>query len=185
MNGFEKLIGNTFQAYRDSRVASLIFLHPAMRVAGMMGRVPCFVQTGKAPFDLAGMYYDAGGTVIAAELKETATHDHSLPIIGPGKKGSGLQYHQLEALVDVHLGGGVALLVYSNAGEIGILRGDALHLALVQYQTSMKTEAAGRTPAKGSRSILWGLFEPVKYGHKNQPLWLPAPPTPKRKKVTA
>jgi hypothetical protein len=123
MNSFEHLIGKTFQSYRDARLATMIFLHPPMRVAGMMGRVPCFIQAGKAPFDLGGMYYDVAGTVIAAELKETAEHATSLPIIGPGKKGSGLQYHQLDALTDVHLGGGVALVLYSNGGEIGLLRG--------------------------------------------------------------
>jgi hypothetical protein len=182
MNSFEHLIGKTFQSYRDARLATMIFLHPPMRVAGMMGRVPCFIQAGKAPFDLGGMYYDVAGTVIAAELKETAEHATSLPIIGPGKKGSGLQYHQLDALTDVHLGGGVALVLYSNGGEIGLLRGDAIHLAKVQYDASLKAERAGKSPAKGSRSILWGHFQPVKYGHDEMPLWLPPAPAKKVRK---
>lgn len=179
MNEFEKQIGNTFQAYRDSKTAGLVFLHPPMRIAGMLGRVPCFVQAGKAPFDIAGMYYDKQGTVIGAELKETREHEHSLPIVGPGKKGNGLQYHQLEALVSVADNGGVALVLWSNGGEIGVLEGDAIRLAKVQYDASLKAEAAKKTPAKGSRSILWGLFKPVKHGLKDMPLWLPQSPAKK------
>lgn len=175
MNDFERQIGKTFQQYRDAKVANLLFLHPPMRVAGMMGKVPCFIQAGKAPFDVGGVLYDECGTLVGAELKETKDHEHSLSIVHPEKKGSGLQYHQLAALVEVHLAGGIALLVWSNAGEIGVLAGDGLHLAKVQYDASLKAEAAKKTPAKGSRSILWGHFKTVKYGHNDMPLWLPKP----------
>ncbi len=174
MNAFEKLIGSTFQQYRNGKVANMVFLHPPMRVAGMMGRVPCFIQAGKAPFDLAGVYYDRCGTSIGVELKESKDHEYSLPIVGPGKKGNGLQYHQLEALVDVHEAGGVAMLLYSNGGEIGQLGGDQLVLAKVQYDASLKAEANKGHVAKGSRSIPWGWFRPVKYGHNDLPLWLPS-----------
>lgn len=173
MNQFEKQIGETLQQYRDAKIANCVFLHPPMRVAGMMGRVPCFIQSGKAPFDLAGIYYDSCGTAIGAELKETRDHEHSLPIVGPGKKGNGLQYHQLTALVQVHKAGGTALVLWSNGGEIGLLHGDAIDAAKLQYDVSLKIEESKKTPPKGSRSIPWGHFKPVKYGHDDAPLWLP------------
>lgn len=176
MNQFERLIEKTFQNYRDVKRAGLVFLHPPMRIAGMLGRVPCFVQAGKAPFDVAGMYYDQAGTVIGAELKETREHETSLPIVGPNKKGNGLQYHQLESLVTVHEQGGVALVVWSNGGEIGVLPGEEIALAKLQYDTSLKAEKQGKSYAKGSRSILWGRFQVVPYGHDDLPLWLPKSP---------
>jgi len=181
MNQFERDIETTFQPYRDANIAGLIFLHPPMRAAGMMGRVPCFIQSGKAPFDVAGIYYDKAGTSIGAELKQTKDHEASLPIVHPKKKGDGLQYHQMSALVDVHKAGGVALVLWNNGGEIGVLTGQDIHLAKVQYDVSMKAEDSGKTPAKGSRSIPWGRFKLVKYGHKGMPLWLPESPAADRK----
>lgn len=175
-NAFERQIDKTFQSYRDAKIAGLVFLHPPMRIAGMLGKIPCFIQSGKAPFDVAGMYYDSAGTTLGAELKETKDHENSLPIVGPGKKGNGLQYHQLEALVSVHQGGGVALVVWSNGGEIGHITGETIYLAKLQYDTSMKVEAQKKSYAKGSRSILWGLFKPVIYGLNDMPLWLPPSP---------
>lgn len=173
MNAFEKAIGDTFQAYRSAKVANLIFLHPPMRIGGMLGKVPCFVQSGRAPFDVGGIYYDNAGTAIGAELKETKDHEHSLSIVHPDKKGSGLQYHQLAALVDVHKAGGVALVVWSNGGEVGVLTGEKIVLAKMQYDTSLAAEKAGKIVAKGTRSILWGQFKPSKYGVDDKPLWLP------------
>jgi hypothetical protein len=61
--------------------------------------------------------------------------------------------------VDLHLNGGMALLLWSNGGEIGIAFGDVLHLAKIQYDASLKAEKLKQTPAKGSRSILWGHFK--------------------------
>lgn len=183
MNQFEKQIGETFQSYRDARKASLFFLHPPMRIAGMHGRVPCFVQSGKAPYDVAGFYYDANATALGVELKETKEHEHSLPIVHPEGKGNGLQYHQLAGLVDLHLSGGVAMVLWSNGGEIGFASGETLHLAKVQYDASLAAERAKQTPARGSRSIPWGLFGIVKHGHKAVPLWLPKPPVCKAKGV--
>lgn len=184
-NAFEKEIGETFQTYRDAGVCHLFFLHPPMRIAGMYGRVPCYIQSGKAPYDVGGFFYDKGGTSIAAELKETKDHEHSLSIVGPEKKGSGLQYHQLEGLVDAHSAGGIAMVLWSNGGEIGRLDGDAIVLAKLQYDTSLKAEQARKGFAKGSRSIPWGLFKPVKLGHKAMPLWVPPTPAPCERKRSA
>ncbi len=41
---FEKEIERTFQSYRDARVAHLYRLNPPMRPAGLLGKVPCFIQ---------------------------------------------------------------------------------------------------------------------------------------------
>jgi penicillin-binding protein-related factor A (putative recombinase) len=184
MNDFEKQIGETFQAYRDAKVAHLFFLHPPMRIAGMHGHVPCYVQAGKAPYDVAGFYYDRCGTALGVELKETKDRETSIAIVGEGKKGSGLQYHQLQGLVDTYEAGGRAMLLWSNGGEIGRLDGDALVLVKLQYDTSVKAEKANKSVAKGSRSIPWGLFSLVKHGHKEMPLWIP-PKLPCNRGATA
>jgi hypothetical protein len=178
---FEKTILKTFKSYRDAGIAQLTLMWPPMRMAGLKGRVPCFVQVGTAPYDVVGHYLTGAATHIGVELKETRERETSIAIVGPGKKGSGLQWHQLVGLVQLHQAGGVALLVWDNGGEVGVLTGDQLHLAMVQYETSMKAEKSKRTPAKGSRSILWGHFTPVKYGVADLPLFLP--PAPKCKGV--
>lgn len=169
---FEKLIGKTFQAYRDAKVAHLVFMHPPMRPAFFHGGVPCFIQSGKAPYDVIGFYYDGTATSIGAELKETKEHESSLPIVGEDKKGNGLQQHQLEGLVNLHEQGGAAFLVWENAGEVGILRGERLSVVNQAFQTARRVEKFGKTPTKGSKSIPWGWFEQIKQG-VNGPLWLP------------
>lgn len=178
MNDFEKEIGETFQAYRDAKVAHLHFLYPPMRAAGMHGHIPCWVQTGKAPYDVAGFFYDKCGTSIGAELKHTKDHENRLPIVGPEKKGNGLQYHQLTGLVDLHDAGGTAMLLWNNGGEIGRLDGEAIFLVKLQYDTMLKAAANRKEVASGSKSIPWGMFQPVKDGHNDTPLWLPRPPAP-------
>lgn len=178
MNAFEKQIGETFQSYRDAKTANVYFLFPPMRVAGLHGHMPCYIPVGKAPYDAAGFFYDEAGTSLGVELKETKDHENRLPIVGPGKKGDGLHYHQLEALVAIHKAGGVSLLLWSNGGEIGRLGGASLSLVKVQYDASLKAEAAKKEVAKGSRSIQWGSFELVKYGLDDKPLWLPKGPAP-------
>lgn len=176
MNSFEKQIGETLQAYRDAKVANIHFLFPPMRAAGLHGHMPCYVPVGKAPYDLAGFYYDSCATSIGVELKESRDHENRLPIVGPGSKGNGVHYHQLDALVQVHHAGGQGLLLYNNGGEIGRLFGPDLVRIKLQYDASMKAEAAKKEVAKGSRSIPWGDFHPVKYNGDEIPLWLPKPP---------
>jgi hypothetical protein len=178
MNQFEKHIGETFAAYRQAKIANLFFLHPPMRIAGMHGSVPCYVQAGKAPYDLGGFFYDANATAIGVELKETAKRETSLTLVAPEKKGSGLQYHQLEALVGLHRAGGIALLVWSNAGQVGVLGGAELEGIKIAYDASLKAEKMSKTVAKGARSIRWEMFKPAKYGPDTKPLWLPRAPPP-------
>lgn len=176
MNHFEREIDKTLQGYRDQKVAHVKFMHPPMRVAGMMGRAPCFVQAGKAPYDLVGFFYDRCATSIGVELKETRDHEHSIRIVGAEKKGDGLQEHQLAGLVDLHNAGGYAALVWSNGGEVGRIGGDMLAVAKLAFDMAQKVEKAGKDPAKGAKSILWGLFDLVKNGHDNRPIWLPKSP---------
>jgi penicillin-binding protein-related factor A (putative recombinase) len=182
MNEFENEIGKTFQGYRDARIAHLFFLHPPMRCIGQQGGAPVFVQAGKAGYDVAGFYYDDSGTFIAAELKQTRDHEVSLAITGEGKKGGGIQYHQLVALCEVANAGGMAMLLWNNGGDIGILRSDYLKVALAQYDTSVKVEKNKGQYAKGSRSIQWGLFDPIriqkiaKAEDTHRVLWLPDSP---------
>lgn len=155
-----------------------------MRAAGMHGNIPCYVQVGKAPFDVGGFFYDSNATAIGFELKETAKRETSIAIVGPEKKGSGLQYHQLDALVDLHKGGGIVGMLWSNAGEIGFLSGEQLVAVKIAYDASLKAEAMNKTIAKGVRSIRWEMFKLVKYGVDDLPLWLPkAPPPCERKKA--
>ena len=175
-NAFETTIGKTFAGYEAAGVATLRFLYPSMRCVGMKGRMPVFVPALKAPYDLGG-YYHGSGVFVGCELKETRDRHHTLPLIGPGKDGTGLQYHQLESLVNLHAEGGVALLCYDNGGEIGLLGGQALTLAKIALDAALKS----RNPAKGSKSIPWGRFQPVKLGHNAVPLWLPTDPEEWRK----
>jgi hypothetical protein len=173
MNDFEKLVGKTFPAYRAIKEAELFFLHPPMRAAGFKGSAPCWVQVGKAPYDLGGFYYDRVGTAIGVELKETSQHENRLSIIGKDKKGSGLQHHQLLALVELHRAGGMAALVWNNGGEIGVLGGTGLVNAFLTYDAAAKSQNA----PVGSKSILWGAFTPVPLGVGGLPAWLPTSPS--------
>lgn len=171
---FEKLMEKSFLEYSSTGVAFLKVLHPRMRVAGKLGNAPAWVQVAKAPFDIDGYYLD-NARYIACEVKENGERKVSLPIIGPGKVGTGLQYHQLEALVAVHIARGLACVVWNNAGEIGYLDGTRLKAAKAAIDTSLKAEKEGYPGAKkGSRSILFGNFNPVQVNQTNIPLWLPA-----------
>lgn len=173
MTPFEKVMEKSFAEYSSTAVAYLQFLHPRMRMAGYLGKAPAFVQVAKAPFDVDGYYLDSA-RFIACEIKETAERKHSLAIISPNKKGSGLQYHQLEALVNAHNAGALAVVVWNNGGDIGIVDGTRLRAAKAAMDTSLKAQAEGYpNTAKGSRSILFGNFTPVTLNGAGVPLWLP------------
>jgi hypothetical protein len=193
MTEFEKTMEKSFAEYLSAGTAFLQILWPKMRCVGMGkdGKVPVFVQVAKAPYDIDGYFLannpdsvsrrraglESGPTCryIACEVKENAKHHTSLAIIPPGKKGTGLQYHQLEALVRVHENNGLACVVWDNAGEIGYLDGSRLRAAKSAMDTSLKAQELGYpNTAKGSRSILWGNFIPVKLNQRGVPLWIPA-----------
>ena len=138
----------------------------------MHGRVPCWVQTGKSPYDVAGFFHNRAATSIGAELKENRDRKTSLRIVGPKMDGSGLEYHQLAGLVDLHGKGGVALLLWNNGGEIGRMDGPALVQVKLEYDAAAKRKNA----PLGAKSIPWDSFRAVKIGHGAKPLWLPRPP---------
>jgi len=178
MTASEKLIEASFAEYLTAGSATLMILYPRMRAAGFVGKAPAWVQVAKAPFDVAG-YYHRTARFIACEIKENKDSHTSLKIIAPEKKGTGLQYHQLEALVAVHNNGGLACVVWDNGGEWGFLDGVRLKHAKTAMDASLKAEKNGYPNAsRGSRSILWGNFAPIKFTYgprtrKGVPLWLP------------
>lgn len=171
-NQFEKEIEETFQDYMDARLAYVFKLNPPMRIAGMMRKVPCFVQSGKAPYDVAGFFYNASATAIGVELKQTRNREPSIKILGPDQKGGGVQYHQLEGLVALHKQGGSASLLWNNAGEIGRLDGAELVLVKQDFDVARKS----KNPAKGAKSIGWERFKAIRMGATGKPLWLPKSP---------
>lgn len=172
MTDFEKAMEKSFGEYYTVGLARLQFVHPRMKVGGMRGNTPMFVQVAKAPYDLDG-YFLKGARYIACEVKENGKHKTSLPIIAPLKKGTGLHYHQLEALVQVHESGGLACVVWDNAGEVGFLDGSRLKAAKAAMDTALKAKAEGYPEtARGSRSILWGNFQSVGINGMGAPLWL-------------
>lgn len=174
MTGSEKMVEATFEEYRTAGIATLLFLYPKMRPAGRLGKLPAYIPAGKAPYDVAG-YRHGSARMIAVEIKENSEQHTSLQIIGPGKKGTGLQWHQLESLVELHNAGGEAYVLWDNAGEWGILDGVRLKQAHAIYVQSLKAEAKGYPNAKttGTRSIKWGEFKPVKTDDQGRPLYLP------------
>lgn len=175
MNAFEKQIAQTFETYKTEGIAVLYFLYPPMRPAGRLGPMPCYVPTknGKAPYDVTGYFMGHPAVAIGAELKETRDHDNRLPIVGPDKSGNGLQYHQLTGLVDLYNAGGHAMLLWNNGGQVGRIDGSALATVLLDYDSSLKAEKAGKEIAKGSRSIVWDRFKKV-----DETYWLPQAPLP-------
>lgn len=176
MTPFEKLIERSFVEYSTAKLAVLKFVYPKMRMTGeYIGKAPAFLQVGKGPYDLDG-YYTGTGRYIACELKENGERHASMRIIPPDKKGTGLQYHQLQALVEAHEGKAFVCVLWDNAGEIGILDGTRLVAAKAAMDTSLKAQEKGfPDAARGSRSIPWGSFSPVKLNGDGVPLWLPNP----------
>ena len=173
MTPFEKVVEKSFTEYLSSGVASLKFLFPKMRMSGYLGKTPAFVQVGKAPYDVDG-YFIQTGQFIACEIKENGERHNSMHIVGPDKKGTGLQYHQLVALVHAHGSHAFAALLWNNGGEIGILDGSRLTAAKASIDTAIKAEEAGYPDGKkGAKSIPWGHFSPVKSNAAGVPLWLP------------
>lgn len=156
-NQFEIEIEDTFTWIRKNRGAFLFRLSPTMRPVGTKGRMPVFVPSGPAPFDIAG--WTIKGLFIGIELKDTKDYHPSLVIRGENDEGSGIKYHQLESLAALHRDGGDARLLWRNSGLIGILSGTNVNNSFENYVVSERTKEAGRSPAKGSRSISWALFD--------------------------
>lgn len=172
MTNSEKMIEKSFDEYQSVGIARLMILFPKMRPAGKLGKMPAYVPVAKAPYDVAGYYYNTA-RFIAAEIKENQEHASSMPIIHPDKKGTGLQYHQLAALVEAHENGAYVTVLWDNGGEWLQIDGIRLKQAKSAYDLSMKAEEKGMPNAKGVRSIPAGHFSPIKLSINSIPLWLP------------
>jgi len=146
---FEAAILKLCELYETKRVAHLARMPVPTAPAPRRGQRArgLRVLSGQAPFDLYGWTCKCAQAV-GVELKSTAKKERRLPIVGEGKKGSGIQKHQLDALASLAGCGGVARIVWSNGGEIGVLSNDDILQAQALY-------AEG---GRGTRSIPWGWF---------------------------
>lgn len=156
---FEKLIGETFAIYARNSVANLMFMPVPTRVVGFDGHHPKLVTCGKGPFDVIG-YLLSDARMVGAELK-SSVRKASLPIVGPGKEGDGLQYHQLEALAFLASAGGEARIVWDNGGEIGVLGNSPILTAKGIYDQSIASEQSGKEVNRGGRSLAWEMFRRI------------------------
>jgi hypothetical protein len=173
MTESEKTVEKSFDEYRSMGLAELNFVFPRMRPCGKSGTgMLLWVQVAKAPFDVAG-YMMEGGKTVACEIKENSERTTAMTIVDAGKKGTGLQYHQLAALVAVHKAGGYACVVWDNGGEWGLLDGQRLTHAKAAFDTAKKAKEEGYPRAsRGSFSILWGNFQRISFTPKGVPIWL-------------
>lgn len=156
---FERLIETTFQFYDGRNLARLAMMPVPTRQVGSRNGQPILVRTGAAPFDVYG-YLVADGRMVGAELKSTV-RKVSLPIIGPERTGSGLQFHQLDALANLAQAGGIARLVWCNGGGIGVLADMDLVNIWSIFCDAITSERAGRKAQQNSKSIKWERFETV------------------------
>lgn len=162
-NQFENYIQTGFDAIREKTGAYLLWVNPPVVPCGIRGRMPVFAMSGSAPFDLGGWTNEkfAQPRAIGVELKETRDQKVSLPIIGPERQGSGLQYHQLEALSALHRDGHISGLLWCNGGIIGYLSGEALAAAHYDFEVSLEVQKMGKKLTQGARSIRWDKFKIV------------------------
>ena len=113
---FEKTLEATFDSIRIKEDVALIAAMPVPTAPSFAGGRSVRVLKGKAPFDYWGMF--KGGRFLGMEAKMTSAVKKSLAIVGPMRRGSGLQWHQLEALATVARNDGVARIVWNNGGLI-------------------------------------------------------------------
>ena len=154
---FEKEIESTFGIYAERNVAYLDMMPvPTVIIKTKAGVIS--VPTTKAPFDVYGYWND--GVFIGAELK-SSKRKNSLPIVGPKKKGDGVQYHQLDALYNLAKHRGKSRIVWDNGGEIGVISSNKIVTCYIVYLESLKSELSGKSPKMGARSIPWKEFKKV------------------------
>lgn len=187
MNQFEKDFEAKFLVIRTKTNAFLRPLHAPMRIGGMRGTMPCWIQVGRALFDVAGwkeqtLFNEHGDKVkvaayVAIELKENKDVKSTLRIVGDDGSGSGVQAHQLEALASVHRAGGISRILWNNGGIVAVLDGDEIAQAHFSYGVSVQAEKMRKGFAKGTRSIPWALFRRVDFeDHPEQIIIAPDKP---------
>ena len=158
MNQFEKDIESTFESYAERGVATLMML-PVEKKVVYPGGKPTIIYAKKSPFDVIG-YRVRDAVIIGAELKESQWKT-SVPIVGPGAKGDGLAYHQLEALAELAHCGGIARLLWCNDGHVGVIKDKELVEIFTNYKQAWNSKKAGRRPKPGALSIKWEYFAPI------------------------
>lgn len=162
MNSLETWIAATFPTYRHEGIAHLAVMPVPMVPTHQRDRngCPMYRPSGQAPFDVYGQMCGSG-LFVGAELKQTEAFENRIRIVGPAQKGSGLQFHQLQALYDTATNGGIARLVWRNAGEIGVYGPTSITAAYKGYLDAL--EGKGKA---GAKSIPWDeaivLREPVR-----------------------
>jgi hypothetical protein len=177
---FEQEIGKTFTAYAKVGKAYLDFMPLPMTPCGIRHpatRAPLYIPRGKTPFDVYGYAPHEPRTAprdnapplavfIGAELKSSKDPETTLPIVKPGSHAHGIAYHQLDALALLARIGGIARVVWNNAGMIGVLDEQRIIAAHAIYQRSLSSEQRGNGMGpKGSRSLSWEMFQRVEYAN--------------------
>jgi len=172
-NPFEDYIQQGFAAIRAKTGAWLHWVNPAVRPIGLRGNMPVFAMVGSALYDIGGWTNENNAVhrAVGIELKASTKFKQNIPIIKPESKGSGVQYHQLEALAALHRDGGIAGLVWNNGGVIGYASGEVLAAAFYDYETSRVCEEMKRPITKGVRSLSWQKFATVE-GTNHESWWL-------------
>lgn len=178
----EKVIEATFPVYADAGIARLMAMPVPTAPVGVHPKTkrPIFALKGKAPFDIVGYLtaHPGHGLFIGGEVKSTTARKQSLSIVGPGKSGDGIQFHQLEALALLAEAGGVARIIWSNAGQWAVATEAVITNAFMIYEQAMATEQAGNTPPQGAKSIPWSAFAMTSFffyaGHSPVVNWLQA-----------
>jgi hypothetical protein len=95
------------------------------------GGAPARIVVAAADPDFYGVLPD--GRAVAMEAKRTSRHLSSMSVAMRGEKvREGIRIHQLRALVDIAVLGGLVALVWKNGEELGVLGARALadHLTL-------------------------------------------------------
>lgn len=160
---FEKSIGKGLKAYAAAGVAQMDFMPVPTAPAGVRSKsgAQLRVLKGKAPFDVYGFTLDGDAHFVGCELKDSK-REARLPLVGMGKKGNGVQFHQMSALASVAKNRGIARLVWCNGGEVGVLDNTGILQVWEIFLDADASTQSGRTPARGSKSIAWERFTPTK-----------------------
>jgi penicillin-binding protein-related factor A (putative recombinase) len=133
---FEKAIDRTNVEYTARGVARIWRMpEPTVPCGGYHRRI-----SGSSPFDFVGV---VAGQMLAMEAKHNAHERVSLPIV---QRGTGLHLHQLDALVQVHRSGGLAVVVWRCGDRRTVFTGETLERARRLYHRG-----------HGSRSISYVL----------------------------
>ena len=121
---FEKFLEESHRGYMQCGIACIDKIPHCTVPTGKRDPVtnaPFFRLAGRPPYDYHGYFLPdsgIGGIAIAMEAKSTTREMSRLPIIARGKKGFGIEQHQLDALADAEQAGCMAAIVYQVQDKI-------------------------------------------------------------------